>query len=67
MPIDPETRRRVSRAGGKATPGDKRAFSKDRVLAARAGSAGGKATAVAKDAAWYRAWLAKRGLPESGT
>lgn len=40
--MDPETRRRIAKMGGKAVPPEKRSFSQDRKLAAASGRRGGK-------------------------
>lgn len=40
----PERRREIAAMGGAAVPADKRSFSKDRDLAAKAGSIGGSAS-----------------------
>jgi hypothetical protein len=40
--MDPETMRAIKAKGGAAVPADKRSFSQDRELAARAGRKGGK-------------------------
>ena len=42
--MDRERVREIARLGGAAVPGEKRAFFKDRALAASAGSAGGSAS-----------------------
>lgn len=67
-PVDPSVRARISAAGGRAVPADKRAFSRDRELAARAGAKGGglgaKIRAENMDKAWHEAWLKRRGLLE---
>lgn len=42
--MDPERQREIARAGGASVPAEKRAFSKDRTLAAEAGRKGGEAT-----------------------
>lgn len=42
--MDPDRRREIARKGGASVPGDKRSYAKDRVLAAMAGSKGGKAS-----------------------
>ena len=39
--MSPERRREIARKGGASVPADKRSFSKDRYLAALAGSTGG--------------------------
>jgi hypothetical protein len=39
--MDPEKRREIARRGGAAVPFEKRSFSQDRQLAARAGAKGG--------------------------
>ena len=39
--MDPEKQRAIARKGGAAVPAEKRAFSRDRHLAARAGYKGG--------------------------
>jgi len=41
--MNPEEQRRVARKGGLGVPKEKRAFFKDRALAAEAGSKGGSA------------------------
>ena len=41
--MTPEKRREIAAMGGRATPNEKRGFAKDRELASRAGSKGGKA------------------------
>jgi general stress protein YciG len=41
--MDPERRREIARKGGASVPADKRSYSKDRELAAKAGAMGGKA------------------------
>lgn len=41
--ISPERRREIAMKGGAAVPAEKRAFSKNRALAAEAGALGGKA------------------------
>lgn len=40
--MDPERQREIARKGGAFVPAGKRSFSTDRVLAAKAGSEGGK-------------------------
>jgi general stress protein YciG len=40
--MDPEKQREIARKGGASVPDDKRSFSQDRDLAARAGRAGGE-------------------------
>ena len=42
--LDPEKRREIAARGGASVPKDKRSFSKDAALAARAGSVGGSAS-----------------------
>ncbi len=42
--MSPERRREIARKGGASVPADKRSFSKDRALAATAGSKGGEAS-----------------------
>lgn len=42
--MDPDRRREVARKGGASVPNDKRSFSRDPALAARAGKVGGSAT-----------------------
>lgn len=42
--MSPEKRREIASKGGASVPADKRTFSKDRELAARAGGKGGLAT-----------------------
>ena len=46
--LPPERMREIRSMGGKALPGKKRAFSKDRTLAAEAGRRGGKAVPTEK-------------------
>jgi general stress protein YciG len=48
--MDPAKQREVASAGGKAIAPEKRAFSRDPQLAARAGRAGGLASVAAKRA-----------------
>lgn len=43
--MDPEKRREIARKGGSSVPAEKRAFSKDKSLAAVAGKKGGSAIA----------------------
>ncbi len=40
--MDPERQRELARKGGASVPGDKRSFSQDRALAAKAGRKGGE-------------------------
>ena len=49
--MKPELRREIARRGGAAVPGEKRAFAKDRDLAASAGRKGGEAYRPTEDKA----------------
>ena len=40
--MDPDYQRELARRGGASVPGDKRSFSQDRALAAKAGKKGGE-------------------------
>ena len=40
--MDPDYQRELARKGGASVPGDKRSFSQDRALAAKAGKKGGE-------------------------
>jgi general stress protein YciG len=42
--MSPERRREIGAKGGAAVPADRRSFSQDRTLAARAGAIGGSAS-----------------------
>lgn len=58
--MDPEKRRLIASKGGKAVKAENRSFSKDKALAARAGTKGGKSTPAEKRAfALDRALAAK--------
>jgi general stress protein YciG len=41
--MDPDKQRKIARKGGQSVPSEKRSFSQDHELAARAGRMGGKA------------------------
>ena len=42
--MDPDRQREIARKGGASVPGEKRSFSRDRSLAAKAGRKGGEAS-----------------------
>lgn len=48
--MDPERRREIARKGGSSVPADKRSFSQNRDLAARAGPIGGSVTRTQPEA-----------------
>jgi general stress protein YciG len=48
--MSPEKRREIARRGGLGVPAEKRTFSKDRDLAAKAGREGGRVSRPAKEA-----------------
>lgn len=48
--MDPERRREIARKGGSSVPADKRSFSQNRDLAARAGAIGGSVTRTQPEA-----------------